>query len=190
MKKQELRSLYKQKRRSLSELDRMKLDDLLLIQFQKLDFSTVNTLLSYFPIDFHAEPDTDQITRYLKFLIPNLTISYPVCDLDSLDLVAKESNEDTKFVLNSIGIAEPINGKTIALAKIDLILVPMLACDQKGYRVGYGKGIYDRYLKNSKNDLLRIGLSYFEPIPEIEDTNQFDVPLTHCITPDRIYEFQ
>jgi len=99
------------------------------------------------------------------------------------------TNEETDFVVNAYGIAEPINGEWITPEEIDLVFVPFLACDEKGYRVGYGKGFYDRFLASCRPDILKIGFSYFEPVEHISDINQFDVPLNICITPNRIYEF-
>ena len=69
----------------------------------------------------------------------------------------------------------------------DLVIVPLLAFDKKGYRVGYGKGFYDRFLQNSKT--LKIGLSFFAPTEEIIDVHLNDVRLDKCITPAGIIEF-
>jgi 5-formyltetrahydrofolate cyclo-ligase len=73
--------------------------------------------------------------------------------------------------------------------EIDLVIVPLLAFDEKGIRVGYGKGYYDRYLKDCREDCLKVGFSYFEAVERIEDADEFDVPLDFCITPNRIYVF-
>jgi 5-formyltetrahydrofolate cyclo-ligase len=70
-----------------------------------------------------------------------------------------------------------------------MIIIPLLAFDEKGYRVGYGKGFYDRYLKECREDCLKIGLSYFEAVPSVDDAAEFDVPLDFCITPQRTYVF-
>jgi 5-formyltetrahydrofolate cyclo-ligase len=77
----------------------------------------------------------------------------------------------------------------MSISQMDAVLVPLLGFDTTGHRIGFGKGFYDRYFENNTNSCLRIGISYFDPIPKIEDTDQFDVPLTHCITPSKIYEF-
>ena len=55
--------------------------------------------------------------------------------------------------------------------------------------VGYGKGFYDRFLKQCKKDVVKIGLSLFEAEEEIEDVFENDIPLDYCITPNKIYEF-
>jgi 5-formyltetrahydrofolate cyclo-ligase len=88
-----------------------------------------------------------------------------------------------------MGITEPKEIVPIDSLDIDLVLVPMLVCDLVGYRVGYGKGYYDRFLSTCREDVVRLGLSYFEPIERIQDTHRFDVPLTHCLTPTEFYEF-
>ncbi len=72
---------------------------------------------------------------------------------------------------------------------IDLVITPLLAFDIKGYRVGYGKGFYDRFFAPLRNDVKRVGISLFSPCEEIENINEYDIPLTHCITPKKIYTF-
>ncbi len=190
MTKQELRKLYKEKRTSLSAKERMKLDDLLLIQFQKLDIGFAQLLLTYHAMESHAEPDTDLFTHFLQFRLPGLQIAYPVTDLKNLQLHPKLVDEHTEFVTTSYGIEEPVNGEDIDATSIDIVFVPMLICDTNGYRVGFGKGFYDRFLPTCRKDVLKIGFSYFEPVSKIDDANEFDVPLSFCITPDRVYEFE
>ena len=73
--------------------------------------------------------------------------------------------------------------------KIDLVIVPLLAFDIKGYRVGYGKGFYDKYFLKTRPNCIKVGLSFFDPVDMISDKNEFDVPLNYCVTPNKIYEF-
>jgi 5-formyltetrahydrofolate cyclo-ligase len=98
-------------------------------------------------------------------------------------------NDDTVYEENDYSIAEPVNGIDISAEDIDAVFVPLLCFDSKGYRVGYGKGFYDRFLSNCREDVIRIGFSYFEAVDSIEDINEFDVPLNICITPNKLYEF-
>ena len=64
-----------------------------------------------------------------------------------------------------------------------------MAFDLKGYRVGYGKGFYDRFFASLHEDTKRIGISIFEPCKDIEDINEHDIPLTHCVTSNKTYSF-
>jgi 5-formyltetrahydrofolate cyclo-ligase len=67
--------------------------------------------------------------------------------------------------------------------------VPLLAFDKAGHRVGYGKGMYDRFLQQCRPDTHTIGLSLFEPVNMITDIDPRDVPLHTVVTPDTIYHF-
>ena len=69
-------------------------------------------------------------------------------------------------------------------------MLPLLAFDKKGYRVGYGKGFYDRFLLNLKEDALKVGLSLFEVEDDlISDINSYDIPMDICVTPEILYTF-
>jgi len=190
MTKKELREIYRQKRTALPEPEKLRLNDLLLIQFQQMEIPyDVNILLSYWPLDTHAEVNTFLMTDYLQFRMPELQIAYPVANFGDHTMKAMLVADDTDFVKNKYGIAEPVNGTAIAATAIDMILVPLLAFDTNGYRLGYGKGFYDRFLAGCREESIRAGFSYFEPIAPISDINEFDVPLTTGITPGYIYEF-
>lgn len=189
MTKKELRKIYAEKRSRLSDIEKSKLDDLLLIQFQKLQLSDIQYLFTYYPLALKHEPETELITRYLQFLFPHLQSAIPQTDFNAGEMKAMLVSDDTIYRLNHYGIYEPDNGVELDPLLIDLIIVPLLAFDQSGFRVGYGKGFYDRYLSRCDNKIVTVGLSYFEPVEKIEDTNPFDVPLKYCITPERFYEF-
>jgi len=189
MTKKELRTKYKAKRLAISEKERLKLDDLLLIQFQKLSFDNVQVLLSYFPMPHTAEPETSLFARYLRHMIPDIRIAYPVTDFTNLSMQAIAVDDDTEFADNAYNITEPVSGEPVEPQHVDLVFVPMLICDIHGYRVGYGKGFYDRYLQQCREDIIKISFSYFEPAEEISDIHQHDVPVNYCITPQHIYEF-
>ncbi len=189
MTKKELRIQYKAKRLALSEKDKLKLDDLFLLQFQKLFFENVQTLLSYMPMPHTAEPHTHLFLRYLEHIIPGLQTAYPAIDFAKHSMQAIAIDEDTEFATNEFQIPEPVSNNIIEPKAIDLVFVPLLICDARGYRVGYGKGFYDRYLQQCREDIIKISFSYFKPIEIIDDVNEHDVPINYCITPHHIYEF-
>jgi len=189
MNKEEARELYRQKRKNLSGAEKARADDLMLIQFQKIQLPDIHHLLSYWPIEENNEPNTHLFNDYLEFKNPAIKFLYPRADFEKKEIEAIEVNADTAFQKNGWNIHEPMDGTIIDAAMIDMVFVPLLIFDKQGYRVGYGKGFYDKYLAECRTDCLKVGFSYFEPIDEIESTREFDVPLNLCITPNSIYVF-
>ena len=100
-------------------------------------------------------------------------------------------DDATTFMPNRWGIDEPdpISSQPLATQLIDAVLVPLLAFDKQGYRVGYGGGYYDRFLAGCRPDTMRIGVSFFEPIAAISDVNEWDIPLDLCLTPSTLYRW-
>jgi 5-formyltetrahydrofolate cyclo-ligase len=94
----------------------------------------------------------------------------------------------TEFKPNRYGIPEPVVDSSLALApgELEVIFMPLVAFDDNCTRVGMGVGYYDRTLAGADHPLL-IGVAYefqhqLSLIPQ-----QWDVPLTAVITPEKIY---
>ena len=189
MHKEEARGIYKEKRKELSGPERAKSDDLMLIQFQRIEFPHIDHLLSYWPIEENNEPNTHLFNEYIEFKNPAIKFLYPITDFDKQEMEAVEVNTDTAFQKNGWNIHEPMDGTITDAMSIDMIFVPLIIFDRQGYRIGYGKGFYDRYLQRCRPDCLKVGFCYFEPIDIIESTHEFDVPLNLCITPNNAYVF-
>ncbi|MCH5598148.1 5-formyltetrahydrofolate cyclo-ligase [Niabella ginsengisoli] len=189
MKKSEARKIFTEKRKTATEQQRNKWDDLILIRFQTLPIPDLNVLFTYAAME--TEVNTDAIVDYLHFRNPALQVAYPVCDFDTYTMQAIASTIDTPFIKNRYGTPEPRmdNAEVMPSQSIDVVIIPLLCFDKDGYRVGYGKGFYDKFLADTREDVIKIGLSYYEPIDKIEDRSEFDVPLNYCVTPERTYEF-
>jgi 5-formyltetrahydrofolate cyclo-ligase len=189
MTKKELRTIFRKKRNSIPVAEQLRLDDLLLIQLQKADLPFINNLLSFRPITENNEPNTDLFTSYLEFRNPGLRIAYPRSDIETYGLEAVITNEETIYTKNIYHIHEPGGTELLEPEEIDMVLVPLLAFDEQGHRVGYGKGFYDRFLAGCRKDCIKAGFSYFPPVDHITDSGEFDVPLDLCITPQIVYVF-
>jgi 5-formyltetrahydrofolate cyclo-ligase len=191
MKKEDLRFLFKQRRSELTDQMKLKLDDLLLIQFQKLPIDIPSNFMSYIIKEDSNEFDPQSIIDYCSFKNLDIEISFPVMlkNINSAEMNAVNATSETKFITNSYGIPEPAQGNEMSPEIIDIVIVPLICFDKTGNRVGYGKGYYDRFLKKCRKDCLKIGFSYFPPAESIEDINEFDVPLDYGICPDAIHEF-
>ena len=116
-------------------------------------------------------------------------MAYPKSNFEDNSMEALLINESTVYKTNKYLITEPKEGVVLQPTTFDIVFVPLFVCDENGFRVGYGKGFYDKYLANCREDCVKIGFSYFEPIQKIEDVNEFDIPLNMCITPNNVYEF-
>jgi 5-formyltetrahydrofolate cyclo-ligase len=189
MHKKEARKIYRQKRDAMPIIEKLKWDDLILIQLQTIELPFLSLVLSFYPLEDRNELDTFIITDYLHFRNPALRIAYPKTDPATNTMKAIGCTADTSFEVNEYNIPEPVHDDEIDPAEIDLVLIPLLAFDKKGFRVGYGKGFYDRFLKNCNDHCIKLGLSYFDPIESIEGTDEYDVPLDLCITPHQVYVF-
>lgn len=189
MNKKEIRKAYREKRDAITATEQMKWDDLILIQMQTLQLQDISLVLSFYPIEEYKEINSFILTEYLHFRNPGLQICYPRTDKETNTMQAIICHPDTVFETNSWNIAEPAEGEIADPSSLDAVIIPMIAFDEEGTRVGYGKGFYDRYLKGVRPDCLKIGVCYFEALEAVEDRDEFDVPLDLCITPQRIYVF-
>ena len=97
--------------------------------------------------------------------------------------------DGTKITQNKWGIPEPESGISIDPSMLEVVFIPLLSFDKKGNRLGYGKGFYDVFLKNCKKEVLKIGLSFFDPVDRIDGIRDEDIPLDYCISPQKIHSF-
>lgn len=181
MRKQELRKIYKQKRKKLSAFEIDCCQENIYQQVFKIDFHKINTIHIFLSIKRLLEVNTNPIIDFL--LLKNKTVVVSVSDFSKNTLTHFLFDRKTKLKVSSYGIPEPVNGIEIDPEKIDLVFVPLLISDEKNYRVGYGKGFYDRFLSECRSDVKTIGLNFFKPIDCIEDVNEFDIPLNQVIYP-------
>lgn len=186
MTKAELRKIYIQKRNHLSLVEYDALNKLLLYQFQQLDLSAVNCIHLFLPIRERKEPNTFLIRDWLEEHYPHITRVFPKADFANHTLQNYTDDEQLELSVNAFGIPEPVNGNIVPASAIDLMLVPLLAFDRQGSRVGYGKGFYDRFMTQCKPGTRFIGISFFEPVESIADLNEFDLKIDSCITPEGI----
>ena len=85
------------------------------------------------------------------------------------------------------GLRDPVGGTLISLARIDLVAVPGLAFDRRGYRLGRGKGFYDRFLSQKDFRGLRIALCFQEQLLEdLLPVEPHDMPMNMIVTDQKI----
>ncbi len=189
MDKKILRKIYLDRRRTLSKDQINNTNQALLTQFMGFDLSNVAYLHTFLPILERVEVDTQRIISYIKSEHPHIKILVPKSDFSTRTLTHYLLDDTTRLEKNAYGITEPISGTEVSADKIDMILVPLLAFDRRGYRLGYGMGFYDQFLSACKPDVQKIGLSMFDVIEEIESIEPHDIRLDACITAKKVYRF-
>ena len=188
LKKDIIRKEYAKKRQELSSL-----------QFQEASSQLIQNIIElikknhpecihcFLPIQSKDEINTAMIIQYCWE--NNIKVVVPVSNFDDGTLKTAEFKPYTKTKLTKHNIPEPIDPVWTKNDAIDLVITPLLAFDFKGYRVGYGKGFYDRFFASLPRETKKVGISLFEPCEAIEDVNEHDIPLTHCVTPNKIFTF-
>lgn len=189
--KQEIRKTYLAKRLALSDEEVRTLNAGLLEQCKLLILpSPVKYVHIFLPIAAKKEVDTYPLAAWLREQHPGISLVLSRSFLATAGMQHYLWDDNTTLIHNSYGIPEPEGGQLISPKEIDVVFVPMLAFDEAGHRVGYGKGMYDKFLRQCREDVQKIGLSLFEPVPGlIEDIFEGDVPMDNIITPERIYTF-
>ena len=90
--------------------------------------------------------------------------------------------ERSRMHLGAFSIEEPDGTDTVDIRDIDLVIVPAMAYDRRGNRVGRGKGYYDRLLSGAGRGLTKVGVCYgFQLVDEI-DADPFDVAVDFVVT--------
>lgn len=107
--------------------------------------------------------------------------------IDKSNMVAIKYDKDN-LEKNSFGIYEPQNFEIVDPKIFDLIIVPGIAFDIKKNRIGFGKGYYDRYLKNTNENSLKVALSFELQMLDNIENDENDIKMDIIITENGIIE--
>lgn len=191
MLKTELRKIYLTRQKSLSPKERNE-KSLRIAErfFRSFDLSEIHYLHCFLPIAKFNEIDTRQIFEKLWRDYPETQTLAPRVDFHTNEIENLKFSPETNLIQNQWTIHEPAHDESVETEKIDLVIIPLLCFDRKGFRVGYGKGFYDRFLSSCRADCLKIGLSYFAPVAEISDAQAFDEKIDFCVSPEKVFDFE
>lgn len=185
MDKTAVREDYINRRKQLSQEDIEEKSLAIANQALKMQIWDKNFYHIFLSIRGKKEINTEYLLHILQGKDKNICV--PVMKENS-QLAHILLQDNTKIRLAGFGVPEPEDGIEIPTEKIQVVFVPLLAYDKKGNRTGYGKGFYDRFLSQTQEDTLFIGLSFFDPEEEIP-VDALDIPLDYCITPSKVYSF-
>jgi 5-formyltetrahydrofolate cyclo-ligase len=188
MTKKELRKYYTEKRLLLSpeQLETIS-ENICHLAFSNFQLEKKKISL-FLPIERKKEINTYEIWE--KALSFDAEVAVPKVNFKTNELTQILFDSKDQLEISAFGIPEPKKGRVIAAEHFDIIFVPLLAIDQFGNRVGYGKGYYDRFLKKCSTRCKFVGLTHFDEIQDqIEGVQLTDIKLDACITPSQVYRF-
>jgi 5-formyltetrahydrofolate cyclo-ligase len=186
MLKAELRKKYTQKRKALSPDEAFLLSEKVFENFiHHFNPQEGETVHIFIPIPARKEIDTQIFIQY--FLERNIRVYVPKIVGDKL--INIEIFEDTVFETNSWGISEPVSNEDSGENNFQYVITPLLYCDRKGNRVGYGKGFYDGLFQDISAEAKKIGVNYFDPEEYVDDVWEKDIPVDYLVTPTEVLSF-
>lgn len=178
--KNELRQKYKAIRRNITEREQK--NKLIAENLcHSVIWQNARTIALY--LSFGSEVETNAIVQLA--LEQNKIVAVPVTDNESYAMDFYRYNPAEKTTSSKLGMAEPMRDpkKLISPETIDLCILPGLAFDRFGHRLGMGKGCYDRYLPRLRPDTVKVALCFGEQISECPlPYDEFDMDLDWLIS--------
>lgn len=177
MEKSEIRRKIKHLRMMLSDIEKAEAADEVFAQLEKTAaFMMADNILMY-----HSLPDELSTIRFLKKWNGHKNFYLPRVNGVDLEILPYE---ETRLELGSFQIEEPTGNDITDVDDIELMVIPAVAFDRRGNRLGRGKGFYDRLLSSTKATKIGVGYEFqlFDEIP----CEPHDIPMDMVITQKNI----
>ena len=120
----------------------------------------------------------------------NKTVAVPLVKLKERDIlpVKLKSYDEEGLFIGPLGILQPKRDlwQTLSPDEIDLVIVPGVAFDERGNRIGFGMGFYDRFLKRTSSRTKTVALAFELQLVPIIPSQPYDVPVDYIITEKRV----
>ncbi|MCU0387489.1 MAG: 5-formyltetrahydrofolate cyclo-ligase [Chitinophagaceae bacterium] len=187
--KKELRKSYLEKRAALSTPEKHALLASMVDKFLEIDWKSSDLGMSFKSILKKNEVSADIFETVLIEEGIVQQFCYPSVRFSENEMLVYLDDEFLTWEEAPFGLIQPKSGNLVEPADIDVVLVPLLAFDIHGNRLGYGKGYYDRFLATCREDVMKVGLSWFNAETIIPEIHASDVPLNYCVTPQQLYVF-
>lgn len=173
MEKREIRRKIKNLRTMLTDAERLSAADAVFSQLeQTAAFMLADRILMY-----HSLPDEVSTHAFLRKWGKHKRFFLPRVNGVNLEILPYD---EQRLELGSFHIEEPTGENTVDPSEIELIVVPAVAFDRRGTRLGRGKGFYDRLLSGTRATTIGVGYD-FQLIDEVP-AEEHDVPMNMVVT--------
>ena len=141
-----------------------------------------------FYLSLRDEVQTQEMIK--EALRLNKTVAVPLVKLKERDIlpVKLKSYDEEGLFIGPLGIPQPKRDlwQTLSPDEIDLVIVPGVAFDERGNRIGFGMGFYDRFLKRTSSRTKTVALAFELQLVPIIPSQPYDVPVDYIITEKRV----
>ena len=175
MDKKELRAMIRAQKRAMTEQEIESKSQRLTELFLATDaYRQAKTIYGYLP--YNQEVRTEALLE--QALRDGKRVAVPKCYGDEMRFIYLD--DLSKVEKGYCGIPEPVDDEPVGDDPTALVLMPGLAFDKEGHRIGYGGGFYDKFLMQEPEHPT-LALCYdFQMLPELH-TEEFDIPVDRVI---------
>jgi 5-formyltetrahydrofolate cyclo-ligase len=140
-------------------------------------FKKARWVMFYIPL--RGEVDTHDMIKAAQKLGKKVVV--PVCQKHSIDLRPCLLDAPVQLKRGPYGVYEPVETQYIPISRLDAVIVPGIAFDSRGNRLGRGKGFYDRFLKKTPATATIAGLAFDFQVVASLPTQPHDVKVHRVI---------
>lgn len=145
-------------------------------------YKNANLIMAYMPLG--NETDTADIIK--QSFADGKKVALPVTNQITGEIAPHIITEKTKFKPGAFSVDEPTDSQIADLSEIDVVIVPGIAFDRTGNRVGFGKGCYDMFLQNSR--AIKAGFCYEFQLADEIPADKHDIKMDYVITENKLYK--
>ena len=186
-----LRKQLRQQRRTVSNFQQKQSQQHILNQLRRIKtFQHAEKIGVY--LHAFGEIQTDQIIEYCfkqrkKVYLPM------ICNMNEQLVwvkITQQQYRNKRFSHHPLGMQEPMAGRGWHVSTLDLLIMPLLACDHQGTRIGMGGGFYDKTLASATHKPFRLGIAHDFQLLDIPlHREKWDQPLDALATPSQYLSF-
>lgn len=150
------------------------------------EFARAKVIMMFLPLPYEVDASAVALHAWQEGKL----LTVPLVSLEQRHMIPVEIRSLAEPMhTDSLGVRTPAEGRPIPLNMIDLLIVPGLAFDRTGHRLGRGGGFYDRFMSHHGYKACSCGLAFDEQLIERVPTNGHDVAIQMLVTDRQVVRF-
>jgi 5-formyltetrahydrofolate cyclo-ligase len=150
------------------------------------EFARAKAIMMFLPLPYEVDASAVALHAWQEGKL----VTVPLVSLEQRHMIPVEIRSLTEPMhTDSLGVRAPAEGRPIPLEMIDLLIVPGLAFDRAGHRLGRGGGFYDRFMSHRSYQACSCGLAFDEQLVDRVPTSGHDVAIQMLVTDRQVVRF-